>query len=131
MNELATRPVWTPEINRNRRREVRFRREVAAYDLAALRFGEPTVGQVDYARSLLTSCTRWALADMRMLETETEHNVNSPYRKRKEEQLYSRMERLDERLADYGCRIVGHGVFEYDADTHCPLNDHSFLYFFD
>lgn len=115
----------------SKRELVRLDRCRSAWNVVHHKFGEVTEDEFDRAYDLLNRCIRYAIASYRMLETETEFNVNEPSRKRKEEQLFRRYERLNEELAYYDVRMDGH-VWPHivDVDKTCD-SIVAYLYSFD
>lgn len=137
MTDYAIRPDfedWVHSHGRSRRSVVRFNRQRAAYDMAARKDERPTVDDVHKAYGLLGRCIRYALADMRMDETETEHNCNSPYRLHRQELLEKRHERLQSELDEYGCVLhrpwCCYDVFVKAADGGTYVSGPGYLYFF-
>lgn len=128
------RPIWNESIGNHGRAYVRFKRHEAAWDFAHRIHDEVTQERFDEAYRLLNRCTRYALAEYNMDATETEHNVNLPSRKRKQEQLMRRRERLDAELRPYGCRLDRawciDNVYEWDFENNRP-GSNKYLHFFD
>ena len=90
------------------KRELRWRRRrQAAWNLVHHKFEEVTDDEFDRAFDLLNRCVRYAIANDRFYETETELNCNSPYRKHKEDLLWNRFQRLNGELARYDARLTG------------------------
>jgi len=135
MDDYAIRPTledWVSAHGRSRRSMVRLNRRQAAYDMAARKDDRPTTNDVHKAYRLLGRCVRYALADMRMDETETESNWDSPYRKHRQELLERRHERLQSELDEYGCELYRpwccYDVFAKADGT--GVSGTGFLYFF-
>lgn len=118
----------------NKREEVRYNRRRAAKRLAA-KLGEVTSDSYDAAYSLLNRCKNLALGFYNLDQTENEWNCNSPVRAAKRDQLIRRMEKLNDELKPYGCKIVRawciEDVYDFDFEHNTPLNDYGYLYFFD
>lgn len=133
MARIMERPTLGKYEPHDSRSITRFQRREAAWDMASL-VGEVTEEAYDKAYDLLNRCIRYSLAESRMDETETAENWDSPYRKHKEELLYKRMERLNEELKEYGCRLdrawCCTDVYEYDFENHLPKG-YGYLHFFD
>ena len=128
------RPTWNPSIGNSGREYVRWLRCLAAWDFANLISDEVSDEQFDAAYSLLNRCIRYSLAEYNMDATETEHNVNLPSRKRKQEQLMKRRDKLNGELRKYGCRLDRawciDNVYVWDFERGIP-NGSGFLHFFD
>ena len=138
MAELAVRPTfetWVASYGRSQRSITGFNRARAAYEVAALKDPNPTTYDVGVAYSLLQRCIRFALADQRMDETETEANWDSPSRKRKAAQLEARLNHLNEELRAYGCVLYRpwccYDVFRRDESKPgiCVMGT-GYLYFY-
>ena len=118
----------------NKREEVWYHRRRSAWFLAA-KLGDVTRESYDRAFDLLNRCKNVALGFYNLDQTENERNWNSPVRARKHERLMKRMEKLNDELLPYGCRIVRawciEDVYDYDFERHVPLNDSGYLHFFD
>lgn len=100
-------PYLPDYIRLNKRDMVWLNRKQAAWNLVHHKFDEVTDEEFDRAFDLMARCIRYALASYRLFESETELNCNDPSRKRKEEQLWKRMERLNKELAYYDARLNG------------------------
>lgn len=122
-------PTVPSIVRLNKRDQVRLSRQRAAWSLVHHKFGEVSEDEYKRAYKLLDRCIRYALANYRMAETETEFNVNDPRRKHKEELLWNRYERLNGELAYYDARLNGNvypQVVDIDRiheDTVCYLYD--------
>lgn len=118
----------------NKRGAVRYRRKVAAYDLAKLRGGDSvTVDAYNAAFDLLNRCILYALAQSRFDDSETERNYNSPYRLKKGARLDLRRVRLEKELEPYGCGFHRGYCIEdvYQLDGNGLPTGYGFLHFFD
>lgn len=122
---------YTNQTIKNHREEVRFFRRRAAWDLAH-KLGEVTHESWEEAYDLLNSCKNLALAFCHCDEEENEHNWKKIAQK--QEKLTKRMERLNERLKPYGCKIhriwCCENVYDWDFSRDLPKNDHGYCYFF-
>ena len=131
-SELATRPVWNDYAIRTKRARVWYYRAKSAYELAARINTPPTVDDVDTAAKLLDSIQRYALADAREWEAEnsSERYCNSRAHKERAAMLERRREKLQMRLAVYGCALKNYGLYPsvIDTETGADLNA---LHYFD
>ena len=129
------RPTYSEHMGRARRTLVRFWRAASAWDLAHMVADEVTEDDYNRAADLLNRCTRWAIAQMRHDETETAENHDKPARIHAGELLERRMERLNEELRPYGCKIQNLGyfcenVYPYDFENH-TVTGSGLLHFYD
>lgn len=96
--------------------------------------GEPTDEEIAEAASLYNSCIRWAHRKVDFVESETEHNYNSPWRLHEEELIEAAFDRINERLLQYRLRMYiphlwarlcdsGHPTLVVETDVQ--------LYYFD
>lgn len=117
MATIATRPTWQDWYTK--RDEVKYRRALSAYNLAARRTLAPTVEDVAAAAKLLDSVQRYALADAREWEAEnsSEWYCNSDTHKDRQAMLDRRRVRLEKRLAAYGVRLVNYGLYPCIVDA--------------
>ena len=126
---------WVHKNGKSERSVVKFNRLRAAWDVAALKDDSPSDDDVWKAYDLLCRCIRYALADQRMDETESEHNWNSPHRRHQQELLENRRERLQMELDEYGCVLYRpwccYDVFQRDKSMPgtCVLGT-GYLYFY-
>lgn len=112
----------------NKRAMVWHYRACAAYDAAAARYnGVVTAERMDAAADVLARATRYALADLRMLETETAENVNNPARIHRAELLERRRDHIAEELEPYGLTIGTAWICPNVYDAH----GRAYLHFFD
>ena len=134
----AIRPTfedWKAAYGKSERSITKFNRARAAYDVAARKNEHPSTGDVGKAYNLLERCIRFALADSRMDETETEYNWNSPARVRKQELLEKRREKLQKELDEYGLVLFRpwscYDVFVSDTSKPgCCVMGTGYLYFY-
>ena len=104
----------------NKRELRRRRRRQAAWSLVHHKFDEVTDDEFDRAFKLLDRCIRYAIANDRFYETETEDNCNSHYRKHKEDLLWKRFQRLNGELSRYDARLTGNMYPQVvDINRHC------------
>jgi len=92
----------------NKRERIRIRRREAAQSLCRHKFGSDYSAK-DYNRAydLLNRCIRYAIANDRFWETETEDNCNYPSRVHKEELLWQRFQRLNKELEAFDAILTG------------------------
>lgn len=120
------RPTWNEHMDK--RALVWLDRDRSAYDAAERRYGFVTDETMEEANAVLMRATRWALAQMRFDESETESNQHSRARAAKAAQLDRRYERISKELEPYGLEIECLGYFcqnVYDEQGR------SYLHFFD
>lgn len=130
-NELAARPVWNNYAMRTKRARVWYYRAKSAYELAARISNPPTVDDVDAAAKLLDSVQRYALADAREWEAEnsSESYCNSQAHKDRQAMLDRHREKLQKRLAAYGCKLENYGLFPTVIDAKTREGLHALHYF--
>lgn len=124
------RPMHEKWMGHSHRALTRLWRRQSAWDMAHYVSEDVSDEQFDKAYDLLNRCTRWAIAQMRLDETETAENCNSAYRKHQAELLDRRYEKLSEELKEYGCIINCQNVNRYDSERHV-ITDGNLLHFFD
>jgi hypothetical protein len=116
----------------NKREEVWYRRRRSAWFLAA-KLGDVTQESYDKAFALLNSCKNVSLGFQRCDEIENESNWKRVDAKR--DKLIKRMDKLNDELRPYGCHMQRawsiEDVYDYDFETHTPLNESGYLHFFD
>lgn len=92
----------------NRRERIRENRRRAARELCYHKFGSDYgTDEYDRAYDLLNRCIRYAIANDRFCETETEENVNYPYRIHQQELLWQRFQRLNKELEHFDAILTG------------------------
>ena len=119
-------PTVPSYIRLNKRDERWLWRRQAAWNLVHHKFGEVTEDEYERAFNLLNRCIRYALASWRFDESETEANWNSTARKRKEEQLERRCERLCKELEYYDATIGWASNWPTVVDLKAK-NEHQFV----
>lgn len=123
--DTIERPTWNEHMDN--RALTWLDRDRSAYDAAERRYGFVTSETMAEANTVLMRATRWALAQMRFDESETEENQHSPARAAKAAQLDRRHERISKELEPYGLKIQCLGYFCQNVyDEH----GRQFLHFF-
>lgn len=129
--DYIARPTWNRSI-KGRRAEVRFRRHLAAWNMASIVSGD-RVPQEEYdaAFSLLNRIIRYSLADIAEWEREnsSESYCNSAYHKEEERKLDARRKKLQNELHRYGLRMVNYGL--YPTIVNKNNTDMNLLHYFD
>ena len=133
MENYIDRPAF-PGFRLGHRDAIRLQRAQSAWDLAHFIAENVTEDEYNTAFDLLNRCTRYALAQIRHDESETEYNHDSPYRRKQERLLDARRERLKSELARYGCGFHVAGccctnVYRIDAERH-TVTSGPLLHFF-
>lgn len=129
------RPVHHEYEGRSHRVLTRLWRRQSAWDMAHYISEDVTEEEYDKAYDLLNRCTRWAIAQMRHDESETERNYNASWYVHEGELLDKRYEKLQSELREYGCIINNAGYFcqnvnRYDFERHV-ITGSNLLHFFD
>ena len=129
----VARPLASTYAN-NHRDCVRYYRAVSAYEAAyTLTNGHVTERAYEAAYDLLARCTRYALAQTRHDESETEYTYRSEWVIHESELLDARRARLETELAPYGLAFhcLGyfcHNVYQTNADG--TVSGYGYLHFF-